>query len=368
MKGLLYFLSFMLLLANGFSQITITGANFPLSGYTYLTSTDTTPVISLGTPGPSAQAWNYSSLSMDYPSVPTYGSTSWTPYASAFPTSNLYTYGPAALYSSLFGGAPVNSQGMGKGYMFWKSDNTGFWAVGFRADSGTYANINVNYSPEELLIGAPCTYNSSFNNTGRWVLPMNVNSLDVDTYYVCRTVKMILCDAWGSLTTPFSTFPSVIRQHETVTKYDSVYAKMGSVVVSSLELARTTSNNYIYLSNTINYPACIVHADVNNLIKDVEWYNGYLASVSENALPDLGIHVSPVPLTDASILELNIPSEMELSISIHDISGRLILHEPPLAFSAGLHSIPIHLGTLAPGVYLLELRSGNITRTLRILR
>ena len=149
------------------SQITITGANLPQSGFTYFTSTDTTPAISLGTPSSNSQAWNFSSLLTDYPSVPTYGSTSWTPYAAAFPTSNIYTYGPAALYSSLFGGAPVSSQGMNNGYMFWKSDNTGFWAVGFRADSGTYAGINVNYNPGELLIGVPCTYGNSFNNTGR---------------------------------------------------------------------------------------------------------------------------------------------------------------------------------------------------------
>lgn len=340
---------------SAFSQITITGANLPQSGYTYFTATDTTPSVSLGIPGPGSQLWNFSSLLMDYPSMPTYGYTSWTPYASAFPTSNIYTYGPAALYSSLFGGAPVNSQGMNKGHMFWKCDNSGFFAVGFRADSGTYANVNVNYNPAELLIGAPCTYGNSFNNTGRWELPMNVNPSDVDTFYVCRTVKTITCDAWGSLTTPFGTFPDVIRQHEYVIRYDSAYAKLGNTVITSMELMRDTSNNYIYLSNTLSYPASIIHADANNNIKDAEWYIGVATGVSDIPVQENKINIFPNPVSSVATIEYLLDKPDEVEVQLQNALGKVFSILPKQKLSSGKHSIPLLTKDLSPGVYFVSI-------------
>ncbi len=351
-----------------FAQITITGANLPQAGYTYFTDTDTTPSISLGTPGATAQAWNFTSLTSDYPSVPTYGLTSWTPYASAFPTSNVYTYGPAAMYSGLAGGAPVGSQGMSKGYMFWQIDNTGFWTVGFRQDSGTHANVNFYYNPKELLIGAPCTYGNSFNNNSRWELPMNVNSMDVDTYYVSRTVKTITCDAWGSLTTPFGNFPDVIRQHEYVIKYDSVYAKFGTTVVSALELMRDTSNNYVYLSDLINYPASMVHADKNNVVKRVEWYSGVITNVQSVSKTENELNIFPNPVTDGKVMVNFVLNEEDvIEIAATDLRGRKFLLQSARKYSAGKHSIVLDVKDLSMGVYSFEAAGSRAVSVQKVL-
>lgn len=329
------------------AQITITSADLPQAQYTYVTATDTTPTINNGAPFSSAQAWNFSSLMSDYPSVPTYGITSWTAYASAFPASNIYTYGPAAMYSSLAGGSPVNSQGMNKGYMFWKTDATGFWTVGFRADSGSYSNTNVTLNPFELLIGTPCTYGSAFNNTSRWEFPMNIIPTDVDTYYVSRTVKTLTCDAWGSLTTPTGNFPSVIRVHEYLIKVDSVYAKMGSVVVTSLEILRDTLNNYMYLANGIGYPVSIVHADVNNTVTSVEYYTGTWMSTEQTPGPQqAGLFPNPA----SNSVTLLLPETSNYTIHINDMTGRTVLTQA----SAGMDCIKIDVAELPEGVYIVN--------------
>lgn len=347
-KGSLFLLGFVSF--NLSSQITITGNDLPQSGYTYLTATDTTPTILLGTPGPTAQNWNFSSLSQDYPSYPTYGATSWTTYSTSFAASNLYTYGPAALYSSFYGSTPVNSQSMNNGYMFWKADNTGFRIIGFRAASGTYSNVNVYENPTELLIGTPATYGTAFNNTGRYVFPFNINSMDVDTYYVNRVTKTLTSDAWGSLTTPFGTFPNVLRIHEYLIRIDSAYGKIGTTPVYSMEIKRDTLNNYIYITNNLHYPACIVHANKNNVVKTVEYYTGVLMSVNEKNTQEY-TNVYPNPFNN--ICYIKIPDKYKaeaFTVRITDVTGKQYT-----SYSINANEIIINANNYSSGIYFFEL-------------
>lgn len=351
------------------AQITITSADLPQAGYTYLTNTDTTPSISLGTPSASSQNWNFSSLSSDYPSFPTFGLTSSTPYASAFSASNIYTYGPAAMFGGIYGGAPVGSQGMSKGHMFWSTGTTGYRIVGFRSDSGAYAGLNVFENPQELLIGTPSTYNTSFNNTARWELPVsNVNPSDPDTFYVSYLTKTLIADAWGSLTTPFSTFNNILRIHENLIKIDSAYYKQGSTVLYAMELMRDTSNNYLYLANGINYPAARVHADKNNIVKNVEYYSGFLlAGINDySGYENTEIRVFPNPFSESTTLKINdhaaLPTTAmnsggidDLKLHIYDALGKevspSVIHNPD--------GFVIQRGNLPSGFYLYKVVGNN---------
>lgn len=109
------------------AQAEIDQSSLPQAGWTYIVSNDATTTYNVsGSSLTLPQIWNYSNLNDEYQKVPTYDSTSFTPYASEFPTSIIYTYGPAVLYSGLFGAAPVGQQQFTKGYMFWRNDDTGF--------------------------------------------------------------------------------------------------------------------------------------------------------------------------------------------------------------------------------------------------
>src|SRR5690606_29971421 len=132
MKRIYLTVAVLLQTAVSLAQDTISIQSLPQAGWTYVVSNDSTTHYVIPNASTVAQNWDYSNLQEDYPKVPTYDSTVFTAYAGTFPTSNLYTYGPAALYSGLFGSAPVGSQGFNKGYMFWKADSTGFWTEGFR--------------------------------------------------------------------------------------------------------------------------------------------------------------------------------------------------------------------------------------------
>lgn len=343
-------------------QISITGVDLPYSGLTVLLANDTLTAVSLGTPSAASQSWNYSMLMNHYPKFADYKSTSAAPYAPAFPASNIYTYGPSALFGTLYGGAPVVTDTT-KGYIFWKSDTTGLWMTGFRGDGGPYANNNIHTTPVELLIGAPASHGSVFNNSARWELPMNLNAADMDTFYVRTTDKVITADACGSLTTPYAVYPNILRQHEYLIRVDSVYIKSGSTVVASLEYKRDTLNNYLYLSNGIGYPVCIVHADKYNNIKDVEYYSGVIGGTGNN--PDADIQLLLYPNPSNGKITVEIPKDnknVENTVFIYNSVGSLVSEK-----SMPDAVLDINLCNLPRGIYFIKVYANEKNYTRKIM-
>ena len=308
------------------AQITITRSDLPEAGYTYIIATDTITQVSVGAASPNAQTWNFTNLLNHYQKVPTYDSTKKTPYAGDFPNSDLYTYGPAVLYSGFHGSAPVGQQGMDNGYMFWRKDTTGFWIEGFRADGGAYANRNVYYNPQELLIGTTSTYGSSYQNFSRWELLLDDVPSNIDTLYVCSATKTLTTDAFGSLTTPLGSYPNVVRVHEYLIKVDSIYAYQNGALLYSIEALRDTMNNYLFLSNTISYPACIVHADKYNYVRFTEYVKSKISTANEELAEDFSVQLFPNPAQE--VVNVAVPIEFlqnnSYELSIFDFTGKCV--------------------------------------------
>ena len=336
-------------------SISITGADLPYAGLSVLLAVDTTTIVSLGTPGVS-QTWNYSSLTMQYPKFANYQLTSSTPYASTFPTSNISTYGPGNLYGSLYGGAPV---GPGNGYCFWRSDSTGFWVAGFRPETGICAGINVQNNPQELVIGAPASYGSVFSAYGRWVLPFDKQPANVDTFYVRTIKKQIVADACGSLTTPYGTFPNVLREHEYITEIDSVYGKFSGFQVYAMEYSRDSTNTYSYIANSIGYPVCIVHCDKHNTVKDVEYYNGTFSGI-EN-VPNLETQLLVYPNPSDGKITINISNgdnKANNQIFIYNSVGSLLWQK-----NATDAKTCIDMSEFSKGIYFIKVQNDEHIQT-----
>jgi hypothetical protein len=343
------------------AQINITLADLPRAGYTYFTATDTTCNILLGSPSASSQHWDFTTLTPDYSSSPSFDLTANTAYAAAFAASNIHTFGPAALFGGFFGTAPVNLVGMSTGNMFWKTDSSGYWIVGFRAETGVFSNTNVFENPMELLIGTPCTYSNAFNNNSRWELPVsNSHPADADTFYVNTNSKTLVADAFGSLTTPFSNYPNILRIHETLVRVDSSYLKLAGVTIFSIELYRDTSNNYIYLANGINYPAAKVHADKYNVVQSAEYYLGYLPyiGIDENPITK-DEHSSVFPNPTNGKFQLAVSGMNIRSVAVYDILGKNIFTSTD--FDA-VTTPNIDLSFASKGIYFVRFLTDDATK------
>jgi hypothetical protein len=320
MKRYLPLLAAMLISAFTYSQITITGADLPSSGKGFILGNDAAPTVSLGSPSSSQQTWNFSALANSYPKAAVYDSTSSTAYSGQFPTSNIYTYGPAQFFGLLYGGAPVPYGDMG--YTFWKSDSSGLRVIGWEEVTGQYAHIPVYENPAELLIGTPATYGSTFADTSRWTMTLGGVGV-VDTTWVTYRTKTLTVDAWGSLTIPFGTFPNVLRMHENVTETDSVIATLNSTVLLQIQVKHQTTNNYMYLANGVGYPVATVRCDSANNMNTIEYimdtscavYSQVMGSIANDSghAIDSGLvylyqyidSLTPMQLVDSTVIDSN---------------------------------------------------------------
>jgi hypothetical protein len=256
------------------AQIQITGADLPQAGDVNVVQVDTVSTPNLGVASAVAQTWNFSSLLSHYPQVGSYSPvTPYQAYASAFPGTNMFTYGPSIMYAGFFGGAPVDYNSWG--YMFWRSDTTGFFVSGFRVNYGI-GDRNVIETPQEMLMGAPASLDSSFTNVSRWVASFNNNPFDSDTNYISTVSKTLDCDAYGQMTTPFGVF-QVLRVKENMITIDSITATLGSITFYGIEVLRDTVINYYFWAKDVGYPVAIVKADVHGSIKRVEYLSDTLA-------------------------------------------------------------------------------------------
>lgn len=363
MKKLLLLISAILFYGWGICQINFTSADLQEAGKTYVTKTDTVTIVDIGNASPTAQAWDFSSLLMHYMSGPTFELTSSTPYAGDYPNSDLYTYGPAIMFGGFYGGAPVSSQGMDNGYMFWRKDVTGFWTEGFMADEGPYAGKKVWTVPQEMILGTPATLGTNYPNFSQWTLDYSDNALDVDTLYKSSVDKTQECDAWGSLITPTATYPDVLRIHESGVKVDSVFATLGGNPVYSIELVRDTFNNYIFVTNGIHYPLALVKCDKNDQIRSIEYYfTQGAADLSENDKNQFA-KVFPNPAENLINIQLSDESQLNSTFTIFTNEGKMVGTTIINEWNAKLC-----IDHLESGIYNYSITNGNHLSTGRFYK
>lgn len=282
-----------------FAQIQITGADMPRAGRINVVSVDTLSHPDPGIASASPQSWDYSSLHSHYPQFASYSPvTPYQAYAGNFPGANMFTYGPSYLYAGFFGGAPVDANSWG--YMFWKSDTTGFYITGFRVDYGIGPQ-NIIEAPQEMLMKTPAALDSSFTGSSRWVASFENHPFDADTHYISRVIKNLDCDAFGQMTTAFGTF-DVLRVHETLVKVDSITGTIGSVNIYGAEVNRDSLNNYYFWANDLGYPVVIIKADVHDSVLSVEYLSDTLAGFTVTGTVFQNDSVTPVASGKAELI------------------------------------------------------------------
>jgi hypothetical protein len=336
------------------AQITVTHDDLPQAGKIYVVNIDTTHQTAIGNASSTTQTWNFSALTSAYPKIASYSPTApYQCYAPSFPGSNLYTYGPAYMYSNFYGGAPVYMTTQ-MGYMFWKSDTSGFGIVGFRSDYGR-GQKNTVENPQELLMKTPATYGDSVNNTARWVVSLTAIPPDpTDTNFVSHVYKTLHVDAFGSLQTILGTF-NVIRVHEKIIKRDSVIFVAGGFPWLSIELSRDTLNNYYFWTNGVGYPIASVFADKNNNVKQTEFLTDTLPGYSITGNVFKTDSITPVTQGQVQLIAkspidhlFGVPETVEISNGGHfqfaDVAGGNFLVLADAASIPYPHLIPTYYG------------------------
>lgn len=200
-------------LNNAISQITITSAAMPVSGDTIRFSTVSPAVSGLNLNQKGAnQSWDYSNLVSNGQDIYQYLAANKTPYL-------FYFFNQLGLKTAdSFGISQFSFKNI---YSFYTKSSSVFKAEGL-GYSFSGIPLASNYTDEDEIYQFPLNYNDSDVSTFRFLF-----SIPGQTQFsVVQTGKRTnVVDGWGSIVTPYKTYPNVLRVKTTIDEVDSLISQ-----------------------------------------------------------------------------------------------------------------------------------------------
>lgn len=215
----------------------------------------------------------------------------------------------------------------------------------------------------------------------------NCSELDGRTWPVIMTITdnynhSSTCVA--NVTVKDAIAPTAICENTTVELSQSGY-----VVVYSANLAANSTDNCsvwsyspiakVYTTANIgeNYLTIVVKDWSGNdascvSVVTVEAYNNIIQQQGENrndlqaTKEALGLRLYPNPTAGDATLDFELPADQDYRLMVYDLSGRVVLHREGQG-TGGWNSLPIAMGNVAPGVYMLTVYSDKLIGTKRLI-
>lgn len=158
-------------------------------------------------------------------------------------------------------------------------------------------------------------------------------------------------DGWGTLVTPFGSFPT-IRVKSDITQVDSIY-------VDTLGIGYPFYRQYTeykWLGDDFGLPLCTVTDDgILPTISYIDSVRSLFVGVSEVSLISRQVEVYPNPSNGEFWLRIKDQPESPVTMSIFSMNGNMLLRkevQPMTAINVNNHQIPA-------GVYILKIETGN---------
>ena len=343
------------------AQYTLTYADIPHPGDSFIVSVDRSHSVNIGTSSPSAQTWDFSALVQDSIKFSTYGITSRLPFASDFPSSNLYTYGPGFIYAGPGSSGPAANA---FGYLMMVSGDTGMYILGYRNNYDGRGEKNVYHDKPEILVKAPCTYNSPTISTySKWQVAFNAISANYDTIYISNIEKHVDCDAFGDITIPTSRhFSNVLRIHEFGIISDTIRITYGGMTVYNYPFRKDTFNYYHYYAPLQRHPVATAYTRPDGSLILVEYLKySILEGIETEQSVNQNIQVYPNPVKDNYSITLLKEMSGSSDLKIFDSFGRMIKQESIPGYT---RTYEMNSSSLKSGLYFIVLENcAKIFRT-----
>lgn len=318
------------------AQIFITSAHFIDVSDVVQLGIDSNPSISHTPPGPN-QTWDYGELndtSIDFIAL---GMAAWFSAASNFPTATLGT---------------EDADGT---QIFFRKTPEAFDLIGAYGDlAGTGTNTAIGFSPYQRQLSFPSTYGTSFENVS--TINLLIDDIEeADSVVVTITThRFSEMDAWGTITTPFGTFPT-IRQHiKDSTIQEATAYLFGFPVFNQSETA--ISHSYAFYTDAQNARYTLLQYTFDpeaNLLENVQWQMAAPILNNENNLNDQQATIYPNPANH----QVNVKFEQSFSgeLIVLDISGQIIFQKQ----YANLSHDFVDVNNWTAGVYIFQFKSEN---------
>lgn len=305
MKKLLLLSAFCLCILGASAQITINTSDVAAVNKVVFQGIDTMPTISIGSAGAS-QSWNMTALNTHLIDTMTFLAYSSAPNPT-FSSANL-----------------LMKIGYGNTYVYTNNSSSNLSILGVATTIGA-SNVNQTYTPPEIAINFPFTFNSNFISNYKTYQKFYFGLFGIDSAKQKSSVKKtVLADAWGNLITPYSasSFP-VLRVKETNITFDTTDVLIAGTWYNAFLTGADSTTSYVWWAKTLGFPLVKAIKDSSNAVVRVEWLKGLSAvGISEFVAP-VSINVYPNPAQNE--VHFTIPTPIDaISIQVFDITGRMV--------------------------------------------
>ncbi len=285
------------------AQITITSADLPVIGLSYVTATDTNFTAAI-TAGGANQTWNYTSLQNHSQDTTSFIDAAGTQAASFFPTANLATFDVSA-----------------GSYTYFISNTTGFYING--ATTGGALGGLLEFDPPMTFIHTPFTYNNTYTDYAR--VQVDSGSGFGAIRFIHHVQNSLTADGWGVLQLPTGNYNNTLRVKCVELSTDSIlldlfgtgnYVMFGAPTVSQITHYRWFANGSA--SFLLNIDADSAGTTATN----ADYLVNYSVGLYQHNRSAFSMQVSPNPASDK--VHLVFPQTIQSALlKITDAQGKL---------------------------------------------
>lgn len=355
MKTKLFTIGIAFISMNAFAQITVTDTDLVGIGDVIFQAYDSVPGQAINTGNTGAnQSWDFSTLQVTELDTTTIISPIGTPYASIHPTANLCIKNDNEYYY-------INKNASGIGIVGIDNLAYNFPLAPLPLSYGLTYSVGPNTVLDSSML------NMFLPDSIAPLISLNPLHNKIDSFKFTVTITNDFnVDAWGDVTIPMGTYPSlrVVAQDVTTTLASAYCSNSSGVggsgwytVPSQIFPAETeTTNRYQWWTNDPTVKFLLVDMELDsagNVISADFLTNPQTSNVAE--LTENEISIFPIPAT----YQLNIEAEAEnATYKLYDISGKLYIQ------NAFRNTTKIDLSKIGKGTYLLNITSekGSVTK------
>ena len=354
----------LVIMSNCFAQITITKNDFAVAGDTFRVSTAAGIGINNVDSTGANMTWDYSGLTAITQRVDTFVAVSATPFLYQFYFNNQFTYPNTKATVATKIPTPTLPQGapitLSNTYGFYKVNTQAFAQVGFGATiSGLPTSIP--YDSLDYVYRFPMNYGNS--DSCKYKFQLSIPNIG---YLRRRATRVNEVDGWGTLITPYGTFPT-LRVKSTTYATDTIYITQ---LMFGTQIVQAPSVEYKWIGTTSGIPYLTVNATdgPNPTISSIVYRDSVrqvinLGMKEENPIQESTIY--PNPANDYCTLSFSLKHAGNISIELFDAKGASVRKVMNAFLPDGMTRLPLTIKDIKPGLYFAKISTENYQSQLK---
>lgn len=213
------------------AQITYDSSDYALAGEAITISKASIGIFNFAVTGENHE-WDYSGLTADSQSTFTYGNPNDSGYKLAWCFSHGYLFNCNSQFNNNFNlslpvsdGFEVQDYGITNMIEHSKLSATALESkmVGMNIGFGALAlPMAVDYESPDVIYQFPMNYGDTYTSNAAFSVDFNLGGLGFDVVYGAEITRTNTVQGWGSLVTPFMTFPNVLKMKTVVQRVDHI--------------------------------------------------------------------------------------------------------------------------------------------------